>query len=238
MASSVIAWRGPSAFDGREVQVVLTGLEHPSTNEKTGPMVQAYILPADQHPVEAARDGAASICGSCPGRRTAEGWCYVSSLPLLAIGRALRDRRMPTVGMLGARAMVAGKPLRLGAYGDPAAVPYAFWKQLTGVASRWTGYTHAWRTCDPRFALICMASVEDQLAATQALARGYRYFRLRVPGSMKLPSEVVCPATVKDDVTCAKCGLCDGVERSAKRKSIVIDAHGPAANYFRQPGLL
>ena len=65
----IVAWRGPSAIDGTPVMLVLTGLRRPSTNSKTGPMVQSWILREDMHPLEAVKTGAdSSICGSCPLR--------------------------------------------------------------------------------------------------------------------------------------------------------------------------
>ena len=52
-----------------------------------------------------------------------------------------------------------GKPLgiiRLGSYGDPAAVPIEIWDNLCSVAANYTGYTHQWATCDPNLKNYCM----------------------------------------------------------------------------------
>lgn len=236
-ASSVIAWEGPSTFDGALIRVVLTGIEDPSENPKTGPMLQTYVIPQGVHPVEAQRTGHdRSVCGACPARRSLEGWCYVTPLPLLAIARSIKDGRVPHLTYSEVEARVQGRPLRLGAYGDPAAVPFDFWAGLTRRASLWTGYTHAWRDCDPRFARILMASVEDPRSAREARAAGWRYFRAKPPGSSGLPGEILCPAQTHE-VTCIECKRCGGTEGWGK-SSVSIDTHGPFAAAFLQPRLL
>ena len=48
-----VAWEGPSRFDGTPIVVIITGFLVPVANPKTGDMVQAYILPADEIPREA-----------------------------------------------------------------------------------------------------------------------------------------------------------------------------------------
>ncbi len=62
-------WRGPSRIDGAPIVVVVTGLQTPSPNEKTGPMLQVYILAQDEAPHHAQWSGAdESVCGNCPMR--------------------------------------------------------------------------------------------------------------------------------------------------------------------------
>jgi len=62
-------WRGASRLDGAPIVAIATGLAAPSSNPKTGPMVQTWILRADVAPHEAQRDGRdASVCGDCPLR--------------------------------------------------------------------------------------------------------------------------------------------------------------------------
>jgi hypothetical protein len=74
-------------------------------------------------------------------------------------------------------ALFAGRGIRLGAYGDPAAVPARIWEAATARAAFWTGYTHQWRICDPIFARWCMASCETKVEREEARALGYRTFR-------------------------------------------------------------
>ena len=78
--NSVILWEGASLIDGAPIVVIASGL-NASHNEKTGNMVQTYILRADVAPVAALRAGAdVSICGDCPHRGNGDGTgrtCYV-----------------------------------------------------------------------------------------------------------------------------------------------------------------
>jgi hypothetical protein len=63
-------YRGPSAFNGKPIKVVVTGTKHPSNNPKTGPMLQVWILPDGDDPPNKQ----VSICGTCPIRKA----CYVN----------------------------------------------------------------------------------------------------------------------------------------------------------------
>jgi len=58
--SGVVLYRGPSAITGAPIVVVATGLDGAlSDNEKTGAMVQTYVLPdVGQEPQEAIKSGA------------------------------------------------------------------------------------------------------------------------------------------------------------------------------------
>ena len=62
-----IAYEGPSLIDGSPIVAVVTGVEVPSRNVKTGRMLQTWILQQDMHPKEAVRTGQdTGICGTCP----------------------------------------------------------------------------------------------------------------------------------------------------------------------------
>ena len=61
-----LLYDGPSRLDRAPIIVLATGIDTPSKNQKTGPMVQTYILRKDISPSEAVRSGADySICGNC-----------------------------------------------------------------------------------------------------------------------------------------------------------------------------
>lgn len=109
--------------------------------------------------------------------------------------------------------------LRLGAYGDPAALPEKVIKSLTKASGKWTGYTHqhnhTW--LQP----YCMASVETTLDAMRLQKLGWRTFR---QGTNVLKNEVTCPH-VTHKVQCIDCKLCDGHKINDKRKNIVIPNH-------------
>lgn len=65
----VVLYEGPSMLDGEPIVAIATGMQTPSTNRKTGEMVQVHILLQKEHPSVAQNSGAdSSICGNCPLR--------------------------------------------------------------------------------------------------------------------------------------------------------------------------
>jgi hypothetical protein len=121
-----------------------------------------------------------------------------------------------------------GRVIRLGAYGDPAAVPPSVWRGILSVASGWTGYTHAWRDCDPAYREWCMASCETATQTRQAWERGWRTYRVHLPGEDPLAGEFVCPASAEAGkrLTCQECKACDGALPGGRHVSPTIAAHG------------
>jgi hypothetical protein len=68
-SNGVILYEGPSVIDGAPIVAIATGFKSPSSNDKTGTMIQVWILRADIAPHEAQKTGAdESICGDCPMR--------------------------------------------------------------------------------------------------------------------------------------------------------------------------
>lgn len=223
------AWEGPSPVDGTPLVLVITPRSH---NQKTGPMVQAWLLVRDQEPFEALRTGAdRAICGDCvhrggEDRRT----CYVSMFhgPRM-IWRSLRTGGYPLVTGQAAAEAIAGESVRITAYGDPAFVPFEVWRTLLSRASGWAGYTHQWRTCDRRFQTLLMASVETEAEQRDAQRNGWRTFRARPIGAPLLASEFQCPASEEAGhrTTCARCQLCRGAASPAR--SVTLQLHGRSA---------
>lgn len=231
MRNSAVFYRGVSALNGDPIIGVLTGLVLPSANEKTGPMVQAYILPANEPPTEAVKSGRdAAICGDCKHRSGSNigRSCYVIWWlgPQNAWKGAYRLQAVETA------ALVAGKHVRLGAFGDPSAIPWRVWHNMLRRAAGWTGYTHFWRTTDPRFASILMASVDSEAEKAEASALGWRTFRVRQEHEELHDDEVICPASHEagQRTTCLDCQLCRGVKRDAR--SVAILAHGQRMKWF------
>jgi hypothetical protein len=243
--ASAILYAGPSMLDGSPIVAIATGLGSGSTNAKTGAMVQVWIIRSDVDPITASRTGQdASICGDCPHRGTAtperaSGWakgrsCYVNLVqaPRSVFATYQRGGYAPMELEAFADA-IRGKGLRLGAYGDPAAVPFYVWDAICPAAAFCNGYTHAWRRF-PELAAWCMASAdcEDDRIAAQVL--GFRTFRVRHASEQVAAREVICPASEEAGkrTVCASCRACGG--HSAKAKAdIVIIAHGSGANAFR-----
>lgn len=228
--TGVILWRGPSLIDGAPIVLIASGLAKGSRNAKTGAMVQTYVLREDLSPVEAIRSGAdASICGDCPHRgATANGkgrTCYVNvAQGPLVTWKTFKRGRYPAAADVAA--IGAGRIVRLGTYGDPAAVPAEVWRALTSQCVAHTGYTHQWRRA-PALRGLCMASADSAEDAREAQAAGWRTFRVALPcDAPKLERESVCPASAEAGrkLTCATCQACSGA--NGRRGSIVIQAHG------------
>lgn len=231
----IVVYEGPSALNGAPIVAIATNLKRPSANQKTGPVVQVWILPADVRPHVAVKSGAdAAVCGDCKHRPSLEGTCYVPTFRApgavhAAFLRGSYARPTPSE----ARALLAGRVVRLGAWGDPVAVPLVVWRALLRDVKGWTGYTHQWRLPVARpYQALLMASVDSRAEYDAARADGWRCFGIHAESEPRpaLPGLRLCPASdeapTKDVVTCATCRLCDGNDRGARRPSVIIAMHG------------
>jgi hypothetical protein len=240
-----VFYRGPSAIDGQPIVAIATGLQRASKNSKTGGgLVQTWILRADQTPVEAIHSGAdASICGTCPHRgtivdgRNVGRSCYVTVFQApLVVFKTFKAGKYPEVTPSDAAALLDGRMVRLGAYGDPAAVPFEVWQAMLARVDGVTGYTHQWRTA-PAYKAYCMASCDSSADHAEAKAAGWRTFRVRTADDTLQPREIVCPASKEAGAktSCDLCKACGGFSARAKA-DIAILAHGAAGkvNAFNQ----
>lgn len=240
--SGVILWEGRSILDGAPIAAIAT-LE--TSNAKTGDMLQTWILRTDVAPHTATQTGQdVSVCGDCKHRPALGGACYVTVFQApLSVFKAYQRGAYPRAQDAASRALVgASRMVRLGAYGDPMAVPAEVWQDLTRDATGRTGYTHQWANpaIDPaqRAAILalCMASVDSAPERDAARSQGLRYFRIRTADESLAPREFVCPASEEANnpaASCAKCGACSGT--SAQRvgqASPVIIVHGAKATRF------
>jgi hypothetical protein len=224
-------------LDGSPIIVIATGTGKNSVNVKTGALVQTWILRADVSPVDAIHSGAdASVCGTCPHRghivngRNVGRSCYVAVFQAPRnVWQSEKRGLYPDATPAEARAILAGRRVRLGAYGDPAAVPFEVWSEVLADADAWTGYTHQWRVCDPAFSRFVMASCDTQRDYVEAKARGFRTFRVRLADEPRNEREIVCPASKEAGAktTCASCIACGGHGAKA-RADVTIIAHGTA----------
>lgn len=234
-------WEGPSAWDQSPIVVIVT---HGSGNTKTGDMDQSWVLRRDVHPYHATQTGEdASVCGDCRHRGDADHdrSCYVvTQHGPAAIWRAYQRGRYsnlatPLDSMEIVR-RITGRFLRMGAYGDPAMVPFVVWASLLPFLAGWTGYTHRWQDCDPIFRQFLMASVDTEEDQGIAAAHGWRTFRVRHTGTRLQPEEIVCPASAEAGhrTTCVQCRICAGHLSERSTRSVAIFAHGYAkVNFFR-----
>lgn len=228
-------WRGPSAFDGTEVGVVVTHTRRSPQNRKIGDMAQAWVLPVETAPLDAVLTGAdAAVCGSCRFRPAAEGGCYV---PLAQTAqRVWWAWQVNGSYGPGLPVELGAKPVRIGAWGDPAAVPLEAWLLLLDRVPAWTAYTHRWRQVPDAeregWQMLAMASADSAEEADEARALGWRTFRARRSTDPLLPGERVCPSAVEAPsygrATCSTCRLCDGV-RARRAPDIAIVVHGRSA---------
>jgi hypothetical protein len=246
-----VVYEGPSAIDGAPIVVILNKVHDESANDKTGALVQSFIIRADVAPVEALRTGDdASVCGQCPHRPLLVALmariginvppCYVrvwqsvrSVYAAYKRGRYVRVRDRATLADA-----LRGKTLRLGTYGDPAAAPVELWAELCAMTDGGhRGYTHQWQ--EPWFdhaawAPFVMASADSIDQAALANLYGMRVFRVSV-GVDRQPMETVCPASAEGNrrSNCAKCGLCAGTSVQARDIVIADHASGHAARARR-----
>jgi hypothetical protein len=243
---SSIIYNGPSLIDGKPI-VVIAIVQ--SGNSKTGNMIQTHILRADISPLEASKTGAdVSICGDCmhrgkptdnPTKKVAEGrTCYVNlgqgpTVVYKAFQRGLYPIAAPEeITRIGSARMV-----RLGTYGDPAAVPATVWDALLKEAAGHTGYTHQHSSGKASNYKRLMYSADTAAEAQHAHNHGVRTFRV-IPvqqwqehgKTAMLPNEALCPASKEAGYksTCNTCKLCSG--STLKAKSVAIVAHGTARN--------
>lgn len=241
---TIVFYQGPSALTGEPIMAIAGAR---TANRKTGPMVQIWILRSDMSPIDAVREGSdAAICGSCRHRGDGAGnerSCYVEwwrapnniYQAVTGTGKGT-GKNVDHMDVTEFAALCQGKQLRIGAYGDPAAVPMWVWEPLMAAAAGWTAYTHQWQRDEMQpYRTFCMASVDSVAEQAAATARGWRTFRVRkTADSPVLEQEIVCPASDEagHKVQCASCELCRGTNRPAR--SIVIAAHGQYALHFRR----
>lgn len=227
-----IIYDGPSELDGRPIIVIAVWS---SANRKTGSMLQTYIMRRDMDPLTANKHGEDySICGDCqhkgtptldPTKRQAEmRSCYV----VLGQGptqvyRAFTRGNYPNRSH-DRRNIGRGQAVRIGTYGDGAAVPSYVWDELLEYADTHTAYTH--NGGDPaRY----MVSADNLAQAQRAWSNGYRTFRVvRESDALVHGEEIECPSS--RGVQCVDCRLCGGT--SVRARSIAIVVHGPGAKHF------
>lgn len=248
--NGVVFYEGPSAIDGRSIVAIAT---FKTSNDKTGNLIQTWIMLADEHPIDAINSGHdESICGSCPLRgriapaseRTNKSSkfngettnkdrsCYVLVQNAPAnIWKTYKKNGYPVLEEKH-RKFFRGKGLRYGAYGDPVAVPEFAWDNLRSYvfSKKRPGYTHQWK--DDRFSSWknkVMASTHTLSENKEAQEAGWRTFRTIASVEDLADNESICPGSEEGGykMSCEQCGLCDG-RRSMidNRRNIAIVAHG------------
>ena len=230
----LILYKGPSKIDGQMIIVLATGFDK-TQNEKTGDMIQTWIMTLRMSPIEAKRYGHDySVCGDCKHKHF--GSCYVN----IAHGphntyKAYMKDRYTKFDETKHLELFKGRKIRLGAYGDPAAVPIEIWDKVCSVTDGHTGYTHQWNAhfVDPKLKYYCMASADNTTEYSKAKALGWRCFRVRMSDDFSVAenrlsyNEFVCPASKEGGVktNCENCKACMGLSAKTSKDPVII-IHG------------
>jgi hypothetical protein len=226
-----IIYNGPSLLDGKPIVAIATWSNR---NTKTGAVLQTYILRSDINPLEASKTGEDfSICGDCtmrgevnddPERKQAKGRrCYVNlGQGVLIVYKSFLRGIYPMANtQTGRNTLGHARFVRVGTYGDPAAVPADVWTDLLAEATTFTAYSHqsGWRPD------IAMQSADNRAQAIAHWKAGRRTFRVIADlGELDKANEALCPASKEAGrrVQCTACKLCKG---SSLGKSIAIVEH-------------
>ena len=237
-----VFYDGPSAIDGAPIIGIAV---FRSANVKTGDMVQTFILRADQSPLAAIDSGAdSSICGDCVHRGERTNYvtikprtCYVDvAKSVQSVYAAWTRGAYPLMSPAQGARMLAGRAVRLGAYGDPAAIPARHWRALLRYAAGRTGYTHQWRQAHAQqLRELVMASADSASERDTARAMGWRTFRVRGADEPMGAREFACPASPEggNRRQCIDCQACDGAARGPAQASVAIIVHGAMARHFQ-----
>jgi hypothetical protein len=231
--------QGPSQFDGAPIVAIATGYRAPSANPKTGPVAQVWILRADEHPQEAVISGRdASICGDClhrgdrgQGMGTSAGGrsrrsCYVCLHTPGNVWKQFRAGRYPGARTRADYRRATAYGVRVGAYGDPAEVPWSAWVPVIQAAPFVVGYTQFPERA-PELRGCCMASASSLAQAERYRGLGWRTYRVLAPGERPTTGERMCPASVEGgrSTVCLACRGCDGTG-TGKRHHYAERVHG------------
>ena len=226
--SGFVMYDGASAIDGKPIVVIAT---LKSSNRKTGDMVQTWILRADMSPLDASKQHAdVSICGNCPHRQNTGGACYVNIGQAPGqVWRSYKKGNYPAFISGQHDSFFMGRKVRLGAYGDPAAMPFEIAELMVNISLGHTGYTHqaARKFFDKRFLTLCQVSADTPKQAIKFQEMGAKTFRVALEGDALMPNEIECLSDSKG-ISCLDCGLCNGI-----KQNVAITVHGSRSSSFK-----
>ena len=225
-----IFYEGPSLINGAPIVGVVT---YQSTNGKTGKIGQTWILHQGHRPTEAVKLGCDdAVCGTCPlrGDHGQKRACYVILFQgPRQVWESYKAGKYPQLSDASCR--VNDGKLRLGAYGDPTAIPLdvTLDMMLHVQVNKSSGYTQRWRDgTDARWKRWCMASCHNGAEVLKARAAGWSTYRGLRDGEEPMPLEIMCPSN--SGVKCRHCMLCAG-NRGAQR-SLCNYIHGNGKKHY------
>ena len=211
--------------NGEKVAIIATGITRKTNNQKTGNMIQIWILLANQNPIAALQSGldANTICQGCPFASGQGCYVNVGQAPL-AIWKAYNKGKYPKLRPANYEKVFSGRKVRFGAYGNPTLIPLAMVKAIASVSNGWTGYFHNWRELGQvkakAYNAYFMASTESATSFDLANTQGLRVFH----ANTKQPENTVECLSDSHGISCAECQLCQGWSKRAK--SVWINPHG------------
>ena len=231
---------GVVIFENEHIVSIVTGFLKPSSNTKTGQMLQQWILVKAFHPVEATRNHTDElICGDCKRRHGTveerkaapddEKNCYVvEGMGPAQVWKTWKAggydviENVPMYLEYVSDIYTPCRTIRMGSYGDPSMVPDNVLQQWRdAIAKGYTGYTHQWHK-RPDLAGQFMASVDSIEEKEQAQAMGWHTFRVEADHSARpMKDETVCLNYRHASIKCCDCLLCDG-----KQRNVMIYDHG------------
>jgi hypothetical protein len=221
----VILYEGPSLLgNGADIAVLAI---NDSTNDKTGNMVQVYIVNRYVPPITAQKTQQDDVnCGDCKHRDKS---CYVRvEQGVNAMYKGYMKGNYTKITEQEAIEWFRNKLVRMGTYGDPAAINGAQWRIWLQNCKENTGYTHQWRTSDLKD--LCMASTDTNEEYLEAKSLGWRCFNV-MNENQEYPATkyMKCPASEEMGYTlqCWQCLACNGTQNGAT-SDVMIQAHGPA----------
>lgn len=224
----VILYEGISQLTHEPIVVVAT---INSNNVKTGNMVQTWIIRSDLSPVEASKQHKDdAICGNCPHRQSTGGACYVNiGQAPSAVYKAYKKGSYKSFDESVHKELFFGRMIRLGSYGDPAAVPVEVWNNILKYCIGHTGYTHQinHKNFQKDILKICQVSADTPKQALKLQRQGLKTFRVALPNDGLLEDEIECLSDSKG-LSCLACGLCNG-----RKQNIAIVVHGARSNRFK-----
>ena len=225
---TLVLYKGISLLDNETpIMIVMSGFTKDSTNGKTGPLVQLYILPVHESPKDTYFSGSHAVCGDC--KYNGNNGCYVRWSNLGSVWKSAKNQAV--IPMSLSKEFLRGLRVRVVAAGDPAAVPFSVWSVLLSTCENFTGYTHQWNKEQFQdLQDLFMASVDNARENEKARALGWSTFFVTDNEVEARNEGVRCLASSgKTDVhglptTCATCMLCNG--KSKKQKTITEVLHG------------
>jgi hypothetical protein len=210
-----VLWEGRSLIDDAPIVAIATA---GSSNRKTGPMIQVWILRSDLAPHRAKQAGLdVSVCGHCAMRAA----CYVvTAHGPRSVWEAYRAGLYQAVDA----SAFERAAIRWGAYGDPALLPPALVHACNAASRGWTGYTHMYMYPWAQWCRgVFMASVEVPAQEQRLQAQGWGTFRVGRKDGSDIGAATQCPYDTVG-TTCLECRACNGAPHA-----IYVAAHGAGA---------